>query len=460
MKSTPADPPLRTLRSRLLVFLLAPMAIVLLASVSTDYRFAYDPANEAYDHALLDDAVALAGRVRVAQGKAEVDLPAAAEAVLRSDRTDQEFLAIYGPGGQLLAGDADLMPEPTPNRQNPSVTDANLRGHKIRKATYRLTTGAGEITITVAETTRKRERAGSKILAAMILPNIVIILVTLAIVYVGIRRGLAPLDHLSEEIGRRSPHDLSPLPRTEIPGEAQPLVNAMGTLINDLRAAAGAQQAFLANAAHQLKTPLAGLQTQLELAAQELPDQYRNRVVNLRDATRRLGHLAHQLLALARSGPDADVGHEREKLDLAHVLQSIASSWFDLALTHQIDLGFDPEPAPLVGSEWLLRELAGNLIDNALQYTPAGGHVTVRSGRDAAGRPFLEVEDDGPGIAPEERERIFQRFYRAEGTPGPGTGLGLAIVKEVADRHHASLTLDDASAASGTRIRVTFPGIA
>jgi two-component system sensor histidine kinase TctE len=336
------------------------------------------------------------------------------------------------------------------------LSDASFRGRKIRKASYRIATDAGEVTVTVAETTRKRERTGSKILAGMIFPNILLIAATLALVYVGVRNGLAPLTHLSQEISRRAPHDLSPLPKGEIPGEAEPLIKAMDGLVDDLRSAAMAQQAFLANAAHQLKTPLAGLQTQLELHAQELPEKYQHRALRLLDATHRLGHLTHQLLALARSGPDANIAHEKKPVDLGKLIESSASDWFDLALARDIDLGFEAEKAVVAGTEWLLRELLTNLIDNALQYTPAGGRVTARSGIDQDGRPFVEVEDNGPGIPSQERERIFERFYRAAAAPGQGTGLGLAIVKEVADRHAAEIELGNAADGPGTRCRIIF----
>lgn len=455
MKPYRPERPQRTLRKRLLVSLLAPLAAMLLISLAADYHIAFDPADEAYDHALVDDTVALAGRVHASGTAIEVDLPAAAEAVLRSNGRDQEFLAVRGPDGLLLAGDADLQPGPAMPGHRPALSNATLRGEKVRKASYRLETPSGPVTVVVAETTRKRERAGSKILAAMVVPNVLLILATLGLVYIGVRSGLAPLAHLSEEIGRRSPHDLSPLPKGNVPGEAEPLINAMTTLIDDLRGAAMAQQAFLANAAHQLKTPLAALQTQLELTAAEIPEECRHRVENLRDATQRLSHLAHQLLALARSGPEADIAHERRPVDLAHMLSENASVWYDRALARDIDLGFDADTAVVDGSEWLLRELLSNLIDNALKYTPPGGQVTARSGIGEDGRPFIEVEDNGPGIPEAEHSRIFDRFYRAAGSPGSGTGLGLAIVKEVADRHDATIDLADAPE-GGTRIRVNF----
>ncbi|OJY56423.1 sensor histidine kinase [Thiobacillus sp. 0-1251] len=456
MKSYWPERPRQTLRRRLLVFLLAPLAALLVISLAADYHIAFDPANEAYDHALADDAVALAGRVHVQGATVAVDLPPAAEAVLRSNGKDLEFLAVLGPAGQLLAGDANLQPGPTMPGALPALSDDSLGGKTVRKASYLLETSRGPVTIVVAETTQKRKRIGSKILAAMIVPNVLLILATLGLVYIGVRSGVAPLAHLSEEIGRRSPHDLSPLPKGDVPGEIEPLVNAMSTLIDDLQAAAMAQQSFLANAAHQLKTPLAALQTQLELTAAELPREYRHRVVNLRDATQRLSHLVHQLLALARSGPEADIAHERRPVDLAHLLQENASVWYDRALARDIDLGFEPESAVIDGAEWLLRELLANLIDNALKYTPPGGQVTARSGTGEDGRPFIEVEDNGPGIPEAEHQRIFDRFYRAAGSPGSGTGLGLAIVKEVADRHDASVHITDAGPGGGARIRVSF----
>lgn len=457
MKSAPSSRPLRTLRKRLFIFLLVPMTILLVISLATYYRIAFNPADEAYDHALSDDVTALADRVKFSNNVLELDLPAAAEAILRSDSSDQEYIAVYGPHGRLLAGDAELRPDAVAAGLPPRLSDGMLHGQKIRKASYSLDTPKGVVHFAVAETINKRKHTGAQILAAMIAPNVLLILATLALVYFGIRSGLAPLTRLSEEIRRRSPHDLSPLPREEVPGEAEPLVNAIGTLIDDLRVAATAQQAFLANAAHQLKTPLAGLQTQLELAVAELPEEYRQRIGNLRDATFRLGHLTHQLLALARSGSDSNITHEHRPIALHQLLQENASTWYDLALLRDIDLGFELEEARTEGSEWLLRELLANLVDNALKYTPPGGQVTARTGIDREHRPFVEIEDNGPGIPASERQRIFERFYRAEGTPGSGTGLGLAIVKEVADRHQAVIDLSETNALGGTRIRVIFP---
>lgn len=445
----------KTLRRRLLVFLLVPLAALFVISLTIGYHIAFTRANAAYDHALSDKAIALAGRVLVQGNAIEVNLPAETEELLLNDSRDQEFFSITGPDGRFLAGDADLRPDSVMSGLRPVRSDAFLRGQRIRKVSYRLETALGPVIVAVAETTQKRERTGSKILVAMIAPNVLLIFATLALVYFGVRRGLAPLIRLGEEIRLRSPQDLDFLSRRPVPGEAEPLIRAMAALIGELRGAAAAQQDFLADAAHQLRTPLAGLQTQLEIAAAEIPEEYRHRVVLLRDATQRLGHLAHQLLALARSGPEAHLVHERHPVNLARLLEENASAWFDRALSRNIDLGFEPEEAVAEGAEWLLRELLANLIDNALLYTPVGGQVTARSGLDEVGRPFIEVEDNGPGIPQAEHERIFDRFYRPAGSRGAGTGLGLAIVKEVAERHDAFIDLADAPQ-GGVRIRVSF----
>lgn len=472
MNSGRAETSQPTLRRRLLVFLLGPLTLLLVVSLAIDYRIALDPAHAAYDQAMIEDAVALSGRLRAEGGRVLLDLPAAAEAVLRSDSIDQEFFAVYAPNRQLLAGDADLEPDarlddPSSGEVNrPQLSSSELRGTRIRKVSLRLDTALGPVTIVVAETMRKREETASTILVAMIAPSVLLIVAALLLVHFGVGRGLMPLIDLSQEIARRSPHDLSPLPHGVVPGEAEPLVRAMSGLIDDLRGVAESQQAFLANAAHQLKTPLAGLQTQLELAAAELPAAHRQRVLQLHDATVRLGYLTHQLLALARSAPEADLAHERHPVDLDQLLLENAGTWYDRALTREIDLGFEAEPACVDGSAWLLRELLANLIDNALQYTPPGGQVTARSGIDLQGHPFVEVEDNGPGIPAEERDRVFERFYRPAGAPGSGTGLGLAIVKEVVDRHGAALLLGEGQAGAvqhagpGTRVRVVFPLLA
>lgn len=449
--------PPRALRQRLLAFLLIPLLGMLVPSLFVDFNIAYQPAQEAFDTAIADDALAISRQIRAGVAL-EVDLPVAAMTVLRKDSASPEFFAVFGPAGELLVGDADLHPEAAAPLGEPVLTDGEMHGQKIRKASLRVDTPSGPAAIAVAEPLHRRERTASRIFTAMILPNLLGLVATLLVVYLGVRQGLAPLDHLGRDIARRAPHDLSPLPATDVPREAVPLIRAIDDLITDLRAASAAQQGFLANAAHQLKTPLSALQTQLDLAAAELPPEHRDRILNLRDASYRVAHLAHQLLALARSGPEANLAHEWRKVNLADLLDDGASRWYDAALAKEIDLGFEPAEARITGSEWLLREMLENLVDNAIRYTQRLGHVTVRCGLAEDGGPFVEVEDDGPGIPEAGREKIFERFFRPAGTLGEGSGLGLAVVKEVAERHAATVDLSTGPTGRGTRFRVRFPG--
>lgn len=444
------------LRHRLLLLLLAPLLVLLLVSLFADYRTALEPSNAAYDHALANAAITLASRLVVHGDRVDIDLPGPAEAVLVADQVDKVFFDVRGPRGERLAGNAELRPHPDAY-ENPHFADDALAGRKLRTATFRVPTAKGIVTVTVAETTGKREHTATSIAMAMLLPNALLIAATLVFVYVGVRVALKPLDRLGEEIIRRSPHDLSLLPCRDVPQEAQPLVRAINDLITDLRAAAAAQQSFLADAAHQLRTPLAGLQMQLELAAAEVPPQFRTRIAQIRDATQRLAHLAHQLLSLARSGAEANIAHEWKPVDLGRLLEDIAPEFLDAALAKKIDFGVETAPAWISGSRWLLGELLSNLLDNAIRYTPTGGRVTARCGTAADGRAYLEVEDDGPGIPDKERQRVFDRFYRVPGTEGVGAGLGLSIVREVAERHGATIALETAANGQGTLFRVSFP---
>ncbi|MCW1843402.1 sensor histidine kinase [Prosthecomicrobium hirschii] len=446
-----------SLRRRLLVLLLAPLFLLALISGLIDYRIASSTAETAFDHGLADDALALASRVALRNGELAVDLPPAAEAILRTDSEDAEFLAVRGPDGRLLGGDADLMPDAVEAGRSPVLTDIVMRGRPVRKASYAIATPAGLITVAFAETTNKRDEARSRIMAALLIPNVLILIATFVLVYFGIAAGLAPLNALSRAIEETPRTDIRPLDGADVPQEAAPLVAAINRLLDDLAASAAAQRAFLSNAAHQLRTPLAGLQTQLELAAQDLPPAHRSKITRLVEATGRIARLAGQLLALARSAPEASAGHPVETIDLATVIAENGSDWYDRALARRVDLEFETAPAPLIGSAWLIGELAGNLIDNAVAYAGPEAGVMMRSGVDALGRAFLEVEDDGPGVPAAERERIFERFYRAEGQTAPGTGLGLAIVKEVADRHRATVSLRSRPDFPGCLVRVTFP---
>ena len=449
--------PRASLWGRLMLFLLVPLLALSAVSIIADYRSNLSQSNGAYDHALTGSAVALAALIGVHHGELRVDLPPSAEAMLRIDPVDKVYFAVFDSAGRRIAGDAELEGKATEDEGvNPDFHDEVLKGQNVRVVTYRARGPGGEAVIVVAETVHKRERAAAEAATKTATSDLLLIVATLVTVFFGGRLALAPLVGLGNTIAQRAPEDLRPVPDNGVPTEVRPLVGAINQLMGNLRSAHEAQQAFLSNAAHQLRTPIAGLQTQLELAVENLPEEARPRMERLRDAFRRLSHLTHQMLALARSSPDADLAHEFQVIDLARLCEEAASEFLDAALAKDIDLGFETERAEVQGSPWLLREMLSNLIDNAIRYSPAGGHITARCGL-AGASAYLEVEDDGPGIPPEKRPHIFERFYRLSENGSSGTGLGLAIVQEVARRHGAQVAITTPTSGRGVCFRVNFP---
>ena len=445
----------RSLRANLLRMLLPPIAAVLALGAVVAYFPSIEPATEAYDQALVDVGVSLGSYIRGSQAGYRFDLPPAVEQVLRRDRFDTVYYRVISPGGQDIAGEAGLSgPPPEKDAREGLVRyDTRVRGDDVRAVSVQAPCGRSTCTVLVAETTVKRSRLAREILVSSLFPELLIAAATLVIVWFGVKRGLRPLARLSEEIKARSPGDLRPIEAAG-PEETRPLVAALNGLLNEVAQASRSQQRFLADAAHQLRTPLAGLQAHTELAlAQPLPEPCRAQIEQVHEATIRTARLANQLLALARAEPGAR-GAAAE-CDLKALAGASADEWVHQALARELDLGFELEAAPVRGDPLLLREALANLVHNAIAYSPPGGRITVRTGkRDALS--FVEVEDDGPGIPPGERARVLERFYRVPGTPGTGSGLGLAIVHEIAAGHGASLTLGEGAQGRGCRVGITF----
>jgi len=440
----------RSLRAHLLRLLLPPVAALLAVGAVVAYYPSLEPATQAYDQALVDIGLAIGSQVRVTEAQYRFELPQAVDQVLRTDRFDRIYYRIMSPSGIEIAGDPELPAPPADDIAHNTVYD----GKSVRVVTVQSPCGSSICTVLVGETTLKRERLARDILLQSLFPEILVALATLVIVWFGVKRGLEPLARLSEEIKSRSAGDLRPIDAAGAPLEARPLVGALNGLLEEVSSASRSQQRFLANAAHQLRTPLAGLQAHTELAlAQPMPEGCRTQLEQVHRATIRTGRLANQLLALARTEPGARSA--TAAVDLKGIAGGEADAWVRQSLARDIDLGFELDPAPVQGDAFLLREALSNLVHNAIEYSNRGGRVTVRTGR-RNGHAFLEVEDDGPGIAPEERARVLERFYRVPGTPGTGSGLGLAIVREIAASHAASLFVAEGSA-GGCRVGITFP---
>jgi two-component system, OmpR family, sensor histidine kinase TctE len=436
--------------------LLPPIIAVLALGALVAYYPSIEPATEAYDQALVDVGVSLGAYIRNTAAGYQFELPPAVEQVLRRERDDTIYYRVIGPNGQDIGGDATLPPPPAEVYEGEGIAsyDTRMRGAPVRVVSVLAPCGRSTCTVLVGETTGKRARVAREILVSSMFPELLIAAATLVIVWFGVKRGLAPLARLSEEIKARSPGDLRPIETGGLE-ETRPLVSALNGLLTEVAHASQNQQRFLANAAHQLRTPLAGLQAHTELAlAQPMPEPARAQIEQVHQATIRTARLANQLLALARAEPGARSGPAA--LDLKALAGAEADEWLRQALAREHDLGFELEAAPVRGDAFLLREALANLVHNAIEYTQRGGHITVRTGKRGADS-FVEVEDDGPGIPAEERSRVLERFYRVPGTPGTGSGLGLAVVREIAAGHQATLAVSEGVNGRGCRVGITFP---
>ena len=442
-----------SIRRRLLLFVIPSVLILVIGAALITYWVALRAANTAYDRALLDPVIDLSENIKSDANGARLELSAQAQHALLYDQADTLVFQIRAPDGRVVAGVDDL-PAPAPSSSRQMFFDAVHHGEPIRVAAVRTDSG---FLVQVGETLNKRNQLVRDVLATELVPTLLIALVSIGFAWVGVARGLAPLERVRSELLQRSPQDLRPLNDRNVPVELLPAVAAFNRLLDRLREASEMQQRFLANAAHQLRTPLAGLQMHIELILRrDLASDLRAEVETMHNATTRAGRLARQLLALAKVESASAQSQSLEALDLKMVAEAAAQEWVPRAVERDIDLGFALDSVSAVADPLLLRELLNNLVDNALRYTPSGGSVTVRSG-EAGGIPFLSVEDTGPGIPEVARSRIFERFYRVEGSPGDGSGLGLAIVKEVVDKHGAALAVETPGRGQGTRIVVSFP---
>lgn len=461
-------PPVDSLRGRLTRLVLWPALLLVAASAVADYLNAATFARDAQDNLLLKTAVALATRLAPdendeSQEAIRQHLDTDDEATLRADRLDViDFLVLDGQG-QWLAGNLALRPLLALDAQAPPdlprQADAIFQTQPVRLVELRHTARGYRNQVLVTSTLRKRREDTQRMFFSSLWPTLLLLTLMLVLMRGGIARALQPLTRLGEAIDRRAPEDLQPIPLARRLGEVQPLITAVNRLLERQRQASDEQQLFLSSAAHQLRTPLAGVLTQLEMAALDAPPEQRPRLHRVQGAVRQLAHCTQQMLTLARASEQASGAQHFAPLQLPDLLEEAASRWLDPALARGQTLHFEPAPASCVGSPWMLQEALHNLIDNAIRHGPPGTPITVRCGSDTLGAPYLEVEDEGPGIPMAERERVCRPYVRGAATTatGAGAGLGLAVVAEVAARHHGRLRLRDRTVGSGLRVRLEFP---
>jgi two-component system, OmpR family, sensor histidine kinase TctE len=456
----------RSLFGEILDWMLAPLLLLWPMSVALTWLVAQGIANRPYDRELGQLAFSVAREMRAdpafergLAGRHDLRLAEPTAALLRSDDVDRVWYQVRGARGELASGDPELAPPPEERMPADEVQfrDDIVHNDPVRVATLWVGTPAGAnsgVVVQVAETFDKRSRLATEIIKGVILPQFVILPVAVLLVWFALARGIAPLNALQQRIRRRRSEDLSPLDEHDVPEEVAPLVRAINDLLARLDQTMGAQKHFLADAAHQMKTPLAGLRMQAELAQREIDaggDQQaiKRSLKQIARSSQSAAHLVNQLLAMARA-EDAEQARRVQEVHIVRLAREVVRDFVPRAMDKRIDLGYegpdsDPATPRIVGQPVLVRELIRNLVDNALQYTPAGGTVTVRVTPDPhAGVMVLQVEDTGPGIPADEREQVFQPFYRALGTDVDGSGLGLAIVKEIADKHGATVTIASA----------------
>jgi two-component system, OmpR family, sensor histidine kinase TctE len=460
----------RSLFGEILDWMLAPLLLLWPLSVGLTWVVAQAIANRPYDRELADvvEALARQSRVQLVEGshpavarRRELERTMAAfdrSSGEEGEEVDRTSFQVLGTRGELVAGDPRI-PVPPADHPGPSgmhFRDDLLADEPVRVAWLLLpdAQGEGEALVQVAETLGKRSRLATEIIKGVILPQFVILPLAVLLVWFALARGVKPLAELQQTIRRRESTDLSAIPTAGVPDEVVPLVAAINELLARLDHSIAAQRHFLADAAHQLKTPLAGLRMQAELAAREIdsgrgdPASMKQSLVHIALSCQRAARLVNQLLAMARA-EDPGQAMRRVSVDLASVTRAVVRDFVPRALDRRIDLGYEgPEEGGgphLLGEPVLLGEVLRNLVDNALQYTPRGGTVTVRVLPDPFGQvAVLQVEDTGPGIPAAEREAVFRPFYRALGTEVEGSGLGLAIVQEIVRHHGGEITVGDA----------------
>lgn len=461
MSAAKSDPG-TTLRRKLLAWVLPPLLAVFVLDAAGSYFLAARVASRIYDAELAELARELLLHVRTPSPAAfEFDLPLQAERILLLDESDRVSYAVSTGAGRRLAGDPQLAAAAA-GHAGISYDDARLGATPVRVAQLVArppNAAPGQIAvIRVAETLNKRHRLVELILAGIIVPQLVLILAATLLVAFGVERALLPLARLRDAIAARSYRDLSPLVPGGVPGEVRPLVESVNDLMRRLEGVLDAQNRFVADAAHQLRTPVAGLKAHVEVALREHDlEQTRRALAHLYTGVERLARLVAQLLALARNEPGALPAIALVPLDLNRLTRETTMEWVPAAYRRSIDLGFEGPPgAVTIDADGVrLAELLNNLLDNAVRYSRPGGRVTVRVAPGA--RPAVSVSDDGPRIPPAERERVFERFHRLLETHAGGSGLGLAIVREIASLHGAEITLEDDVDGVGNTFSVTFP---
>jgi two-component system sensor histidine kinase TctE len=452
------------LRTQLLTWLLVPLFVLLTADTLVSYWVALNFSQRAHDRTLVEVAREVSLHLRGSNGSLSLDMPPEARRVLLVDPVDRLHFEVTNLDGRRIDG-VSLASAGSTAAKLPAAEffyDAEFEGEPVRIVELRLApdpgSGRAGAVVRVAETKIKRNELAQEILLSVVLPQVLLILIACVVVWVGVVRGLSPLQRLQRAVALRSDRDRSPVAVDNVPGEVSPLLHSINELLSRLDHVLTLQSRFVSDAAHQLKTPMAALKTQFEVALRETdPQRMREALQGIYPRLDRLSRLVSQLLSLARNEPDAVSAVTMAPLDLDALALDVTTGWVPEALKKHIDLGFEGagRPVQVSGDSGRLRELLDNLLDNAVRYSRDGGRITVRV---SAEPPTIDVNDDGPSIPPEERARVFERFHRLLGSGQEGSGLGLAIAQEIAHLHRGEITLrEDTTDGIGNTFSVLLP---
>ncbi len=451
----------RSLFGEILDWMLTPLLLLWPISLALTWLVAQGLANKPFDRAMVYNVQALAQQVKLGPDKrVQFNLPQPASELLRADETDLVYYQVRGANNEHLSGDRDV-PLPQDEEDKGSsyevhIRDDEMRGMEVRVAYtwIRLDAdGKRPALVQVAETREKRSVLAAEIIKGVMLPQFALLPLAVLLVWLALVRGIKPLSELEERIRARKPDDLSPLDDKAVPMEVAPLVLSVNDLLERLKDSIVTQKRFLADAAHQLKTPLAGLRMQADLAQRSgsSEEDLKKSLQQIGRASVQATHTVNQLLSLARAeGGGASV--PQQACDMVRMVSDVLQDSLPRAMDKGLDLGYEGVEADspgvrVMGNPILLKEMVRNLVENAINYTPSTterpGVITVRVLVDPYSKALvLQVEDNGPGIPQAERDLVFQPFYRALGTNVDGSGLGLPIVKEIAQQHGASISID------------------
>ncbi|GGC67829.1 sensor histidine kinase [Undibacterium terreum] len=447
-----------SIRLSLLKWLILPLLIINVIAAVLIYRMAWEPANNAFDEGLTDTAWAVVPRLKQTNGQVMIDLPPQAEQVLRVGHFDPIYFVVRDNTGKTIAGDGDFPSLKTSDKLDyPTAYDGMMRSGGIRVITLKTMIGSEPVSIGVAETLRRRHQIRSEIVAALLVLEGLLALMSMAIVWLAVSRGLHPLKKMQAALDSRNYNDLSLIAPDFLALELRPVVNALNDLLGRVQVGAAAQRDFVADIAHQLRTPLAGLKMQIEWLQQRYATEAEtsHSIQLMMSSTERLIRQTNQFLSLARAESSQFEQTHLEQVELNKLVEESVQHFIEEADKKNIDLGFDLHTSEVTGNRFLLRDMIDNLIDNAIRYSPPQASVTV-SCRQEGGRVTLIVEDSGPGIAASEQELIFNRFYRISDKT-TGSGLGLSIVRDIAKDHGAEIKLAAGADGKGTVFSVLFP---